>query len=221
MTSDKFGHRRPYDIGYYDVEFFKGETGVKGRNRMLDSGVYFGHAQALTAMFPDHEKLNILAVADGIGHASKHLVHLGWDWVTYSDVSEWAVEHNAMKACGCLRCQFHTSAWVADVRDLGWLPARSYDVVFCINLLGYLDRADVPRALEQLLSCCYGRLAIQVAHLDEVHAATRDAQGRIHMESDAFWADQFARLGLVEDEEALARAREAGHEWPHCLKRIV
>jgi len=232
MTSDRFGHRLPYDLAYYDREFFEGKTGEKGRDRTVDSGIYLGHAQALTAMFPNYRDLSILMVGDGIGFASRHLLHMGWGKVTYSDVSHWAVENNAMRDCTCPRCEDFGSIYRADVRDLAnvefysqWtffpdmFEDRAYDVVCCINLLGYLDRADVPQALSELKRVCQHRLAIQVAYLDEVQRAAVGPDGRLIIESMDWWDKQFQVLGLVEDEKALERARAAGHNWPHCLKR--
>ncbi len=210
----------PYEPSMYGEEFFSGK--VDGRNRLEDSGIYLGHAQALAAMLGDGlREARVLSVADGIGHASKHLLHLGAGAVVHTDLSEYALAHSALRSCGCDACRVRGTVMRADARDLGGFQDGAYDAVWCVNLLGYLPREDAARAVAEMARKVApgGLLALQTCHADEHPGATRDARGWPEYASDPEWEALFAGLGWRQDEEALDRCQGIGKTWEWALRR--
>jgi len=222
-----------YDQDWFDRDFFEDTSGVKGvgLGRSADNGILAGHARSISDAFPDQASMSILMVGDGMGWTSRHLLHMGWGKVTYSDVSHWAVENNAMRDCTCPRCEDFGSIYVADVRDLAnvafyspwtFFPAlfedRAYDVVCCINVLGYLAPADVPQALSQLERKFRTALFLSVSTEEKIARAGHGSEGRLCIRPESWWRERFTEAGLVEDAALLAAANRR-HPFHHVLKR--
>jgi len=209
-----------YDPKWFDHEFFAGRTGIKGGKRDADNGILAGHAIAICDGFPSHREMSILTVGDGMGWTSRALLHMGWGEVTYSDISPYAVEHNAIKQCACARCrrQDPGQSVIADVRDLGAFPDRGHDVVSCINVLGYLAPADVPQALSQLERKFRTALFLSVSTEEKIARAGHGSEGRLCIRPEAWWRERFTEAGLVEDAALLAAANRR-HPFHHVLKR--
>jgi len=199
---------------WFDAEFFTDAKTRKGNNRGSDNGLFFGHAQAITAAVPDHAERTILMVGNGRGWAARHLVHLGWGHVTLLDVSRWAVEHNALAECGCERCGAKADVQLGDVRRLNDVGDAAYDYVGCINVICYLAPDEVPGALAELKRVMRSHLFLSTATVEQILSTRNGWQGRHCIRPESWWVVRFAEAGLELDLERHAAARAAApFQW--------
>ena len=206
-----------YNIEHFDKEFFEGETGEKGGDRIrgdkADSlGILWGVGVILSQVF--HNK-SFIEVGCGIGHIIKHLQNQG-ESVCGVELSQYAVDHRLSDSKGN-----RLNIVQGDVRDLSFIKEK-YDVAVCWNVLAYLVEEDIGKAVESLKQVVKEHIVLSISTTEVLKKRPHGYVGRKTIRPWLWWLGQFEKYGLKQDEEMADKINKLGGEdWRiFCLKKI-